>query len=120
MENELVCLLEGLELSHEFEVILQGTLDPESSEPENFFTYWCWDNERDGYYNNKNSRNLIGYQITAYSTDRLFLIEMMDKAITELEKNNYIISDDETDVSSNDKNYTARMIDVYFIKKKEV
>lgn len=119
MESELVSLLEGLKLSQEFNVILQGTLDAEDLEPDNYFTYWCWDNARGMNYDNRTHKNNIGYQITAYSTDRNFLLEMINKTITELEKNNWIIDNDDTDVASNNKYHTAKMIDVYFIKKKE-
>lgn len=119
MEDRLVSVLEGIELSQDYDVILQGTLSECDYEPENFFSYWCWDNIRDSFYNNERSRNLLGYQITGYSTDRTFLSEMMEKAVEELEKNDFIIEDDITDIASDNKAYTAKMIEVYFIKKKE-
>lgn len=118
MENKLYEILSNLELDQEYNVILQGSLDDEEEFPNNFFTYWNWDNARDGFYDNKHTRNLMGYQIDAYSTDRQFLNEMMEKAIEALETNGFIIDDDAVDVSCQ-KGYTAKMIDVYFIKKKE-
>lgn len=119
MENKLVEILESLNLSQEYDVILQGSLDSEDEMPNNYFTYWCWDNARGSYYDNKHSKNLIGYQIVAYSTDRTTLIEMMAKAIEELEKNDFIIEDDETDMATSQPGYTAKTIDIYYMKKKE-
>lgn len=119
MENKLVSILEGLELDQDYDVILQGTLSSEDYEPDNYFTYWCWDNARGEFYDNQYNKNDVGYQITAYSTDRTFLLKMMNEAIKELELNDFIIDEDETDVSTNDKIHTAKMINVYFINKKE-
>lgn len=119
MEDKLVRVLESLKLSQEFDVILQGTLSKEDPEPENYFSYWCWDNARGEMYDNQHNKNDLGYQINAYSTDRIFLLEMTDKAIKELEENDFIITDDPTDVASDNKTHTAKMFDVYFIKKKE-
>ena len=119
MENRLISILEGLTLDQDYDVILQGTLSSEDYEPDSYFTYWCWDNVREEVYDNKHNRNDIGYQITAYSTDRKFLIEMMDEAVKELENNGFEIEDDITDVINNNKTHTAKMIDVYAIQKKE-
>lgn len=119
VENKLVSILESLDLEQEYDVMLQGTLSSQDYEPENYFTYWCWDNARGEFYDNKPNKNDVGYQIIAYSTDRNFLIKMMKEAIKKLEVNDFIIDDDEIDVASNDKIHTAKMIDVYFILKKE-
>lgn len=119
MENKLVSILEGLELEQGFDVILQGTLDPEEGYPDNFFTYWNWETPRDGYYNNKHSKVYWGFQIIAYSTDRSFLNEMLKKAIEKLEENNFIINSDGEDVASNLQSHTGKMIEVYFIEIKE-
>ena len=119
VENELVEILQSLELDIEFDVILQGSLSTEQEEPEHYFTYWCWDNERGGFYNNRYHKNDIGYQISAYSTDREVLINMMNKAITELEKNKFIIDGDVTDLATDSKDYTAKSIDVYYELIKE-
>lgn len=119
MEDKLVNVLEGLNLTQEFDVTLQGTLDTEDYEPENYFTYWCWDNARGEMYDNKHHKNDIGYEITAYSTDRTFLLEMISKAVETLEENDFIIDSDPTDIASNNKTHTAKMIEVYFIQKKE-
>lgn len=118
MENRLYEILSNLNLSQDYDVILQGSLDAADVFPNNYFTYWNWDNARDSFYDNKHTRNLMGYQINAYSTDRTFLSEMMDKAIVALEANGFIIDDDVVDTTCQ-KGYTAKMIDVYFIKKKE-
>lgn len=119
VENKLVEILENLSLENHCDVILQGTLSSEDYEPEHYFTYWCWDNARGEMYDNKSNKNDIGYQITAYSTDRLFLLKMIGEAKKQLEANGFIIDDDEIDATSNNKTHTAKMIDVYFIKKKE-
>lgn len=119
MENKLVSVLEELELSQEFDVILQGTIDPEDGYPDNFFSYWNWETPRDGYYDNRHTKVLWGFQIVAYSTDRNFLIEMTKKAIEKLEENKFIIDSDGEDISSNLKSHTGKMIEVYFIEKKE-
>lgn len=119
MEDRLISVLEGIELSQDFDVMLQGTLSDCDYEPENYFTYWCWDNVRDGFYDNEHSKNHVGFQINGYSTDRTLLTEMMEKAVEELKKNDFIIDDDITDIASDNKAYTAKMIEVYFIKKKE-
>lgn len=120
MESNLVKILEGLKLSQEFDVILQGSLSEDDIEPEHYFTYWCWDNARGEIYDNQHNKNDIGYQIEAYSTDRTFLLEMVNEAIKELEKNDFIIDNDVTDSVSSDKFHTAKTFDIYFIKKKEV
>lgn len=119
MENKLVTLLEGLELEQDFDVILQGTIDPEDGYPDNFFSYWNWETPRDGFYNNKHTKVHWAFQIIAYSTDRNFLIEMTNKAIEELEKNEFIIDSDGEDIASNLQSHTGKMIEVYFIEKKE-
>lgn len=120
MESDLVKILEELNLSQEFDVILQGSLSEDDIEPDHFFTYWCWDNARGEIYDNQHNKNDIGYQIEAYSTDRTFLLEMVNTAITKLEENNFIIVSDVTDSVSSDKFHTAKTFDIYFINKKEV
>lgn len=119
MENKLVEILATLDLEIEYEVYLQNSKDSEDEYPEHYFTYWNWDNARSGYYDNKHNKNYVGYQIVAYSTDRKIVNKMIRKAIEELEKNGFEIDEDETDISTSDKTYTALVIDVYFIKKKE-
>lgn len=120
MENKLCEILNNLNLSQEYKVMLHGSLDSESIKPNNYFTYWCWDNARASYYDNKHSKNLMGYQICAYSKDEDdFLSEMLDQATKALEDNDFNIEDDWTDLSTSDKNYTAKVMDGYFIKKKE-
>ena len=119
MESRLVDILENLNLSQECDVILQGSFDPKEGFPDNYFTYSCWDNKRSGYYDNQHTKNLMGFQISAYSTDRKFLNEMMKRAKEELEKSDFIIEDDETDLITSQKSHTAKIIEGYFIKKKE-
>ena len=119
MENKLVSILEELELEQEFDVILQGTIDPNEGYPENFFSYWNWETPRGSYYDNKHTNVRWGFQIIAYSTDRNFLNEMTKKAIEELEKNNFIIDSEGEDIASNLKSHTGKMIEIYFIEKKE-
>jgi len=119
MENKLVSILEGLELEQDFDVVLQGTLDPEDGYPDNFFSYWNWETPRDGYYNNKHTKVYWGFQIIAYSSDRNFLNKMTKRAIEELEKNEFITDSDGEDIASNIKSHTGKMIEVYFIEKKE-
>lgn len=119
MENKLVSILEGLELEQGFDVILQGTLDPNDGFPDNFFSYWNWETPRESYYDNKHTSVRWGYQINVYSTDRKFLNEMTKKAIEELEKNNFDIDSDGEDIASNIKSHTGKMFEVYFIEKKE-
>lgn len=119
MESKLIEILSSLDLDIEYDVILQNSLDSESEFPSNYFTYWNWDNARGGYYDNKHNTNFVGYQIVAYSTDRTTVNEMIKKAIQTLEKNDCEIEEDETDFSTTQKSYTAKMIDVYFKKKKE-
>ena len=119
MENKLVEILESLDLNIEYDVILQGSLDSTDEAPENYFTYWCWDNARSNYYDNKHNINYIGYQIVAYSIDRATANEMITKAIKELEKNGFVLEEDETDLHTSRKDYTAKTIDIYYIKKRE-
>ena len=120
MENKLVSILEGIELEQDFDVILQGTLDPEDGYPENFYTYWNWETPRDGFYDNRHSKVYWGFQIIAYSTDRNFLLKMTKKAIEELEKNNFIIdSDGGEDIASNLQSHTGKMFEVSIIEIKE-
>lgn len=118
MSSILTNVLENLNLSQEYDVILQGTLDSTDERPSNYFTFWCWDNARSGYYDNKHTVNYVGYQIVAYSTDPSFVEEMITRAKEELEKNKFELDEDETDYHSSQKNYTAKMIDVYYTKKK--
>ena len=119
MENKLVEILENINLDFEFDVKLQGTLDIEEECPESYFTYWCWDNARSKYYDNKHNVNYIGYQIIAYSTDRATVIEMITRAVEELEKNGFDLEDDPVDYHTSRERYTAKMIDIYYTKKRE-
>lgn len=119
MENKLVDILSNLELEQDIDVILQGSLDSVNDYPDNFFTYWNWETPREGYYDNKHSKVHWGYQISAYSTDRKFLLEMMEQAIKKLEDNNFIIDSEGEDIACESKNHTGKMIEILFIEKKE-
>ena len=119
LEDRLVLLLEELELPQPFEVMLQGTLETKEYIPEHYFTYWSWDNARKGYYDNKHSKNDIGYTISAYSSDREFLRVMIKKALEVLENNDFIVDNDVTDAYSDVATHTGKEFDVYYILKKE-
>lgn len=118
MENKLVSILGGLKLTNEFDVILQGTLDPEEVYPEHFFTYWNWETPRESFYDNSYSKVNWAFQIVAYSTDRTFLSVMVKEALKELERNGFIIEDNGEDISTSDKHHTAKLFEVRFLEIK--
>ncbi len=120
MKNRLVEILRNLNLSQDYDVIGQGELDTYDEIPLNYFTFSIWDNARSGFYDNKHTKNHVGIQIIAYSTDETFVEEMSKRAVKELEKNDFIIQDDPTDYPTTNKDYTAQIVDnIYFIKNKE-
>lgn len=119
MENKLLEILLSLNLDIAYEVGKQGFTESLEVLPENYFTYWCWDNARGGYYDNKHTKNNVGFQIVAYSTRNKTAILMIEKAVEELEKNGFLIDEDPTDHHTSENGYKAQIVDVYFEKKKE-
>lgn len=114
MESKLVEILEKLQ----FDVILQGTLDSTADYPDSFFSYWNLETPRESFYDNRHSRITWVYQIVAYSNDRATLLDMTTKAIETLEENGFIIDGESTDIASDLKSHTGKIIEATYIEVK--
>ena len=110
MEDLLISTLETLG----YPVKLQGSLLPDESYPDSFFTFWNDSADGTSFYSNDERAILWSYSLNFYSNDPLLVNTKLVEAKRLLRNNGWIVSGAGYDVPSDEVTHTGRGISLLY------
>lgn len=110
MEDLLISTLGALG----YPVRLQGSLLPDESYPDSFFTYWNDSADGSSYYSNNEGAILWAYSLNFYSTDPMLVNSKLLEGKALLKKAGFIVSGAGYDVPSDETTHTGRGISLLY------
>lgn len=110
MEDLLISTLTPLG----YPVRLQGSLLPDESYPDSFFTYWNDSADGSSYYSNNEGVILWAYSLNFYSTDPVLVNSKLLEAKALLKSAGFIVSGAGYDVPSDEDTHTGRGIGLLY------
>jgi len=110
MEDLLIGTLAALG----YPVRLQGSLLPDESYPDNFFTYWNDSADGTGYYSNNEGAILWAYSLNFYSIDPVLVNSKLLEAKALLKGAGFVVSGAGYDVPSDEITHTGRGISLLY------
>ena len=113
MEDLLISTLEALG----YPVKLQGSLLPDESYPDSFFTFWNDSADGTSFYSNDEWGILWSYSLNFYSNDPLLVNTKLVEAKRLLRKAGFIVSGAGYDVPSDEATHTGRGISLLYRQK---
>lgn len=113
MEDLLISTLETLG----YPVKLQGSLLPEESYPNHFFTYWNDSADGTSYYSNNEGAILWAYSLNFYSIDTALVNTKLLEAKALLKGAGWVVSGAGYDVPSDEPTHTGRGIGLLYRQK---
>lgn len=111
MKKKLIDLLETLGVP----VFQQGSLNEDEKYPDDFFTFWNFENPGVQYYDNENHGAVWGFWVFVYSNDPE-RVESLERDAKKLLKNNGFIFSDAEDADSGRDTHTGRMMTFYIME----
>ena len=100
-----------------YPVRIQGSLLPDESYPESFFTYWNDSADGSGFYNNAEDAIVWAYSLNFYSTDFGLINSVLLEAKKLLRAKGFTVSGAGYDVLSDEPEYAGRGITVLYRQK---
>ena len=113
MEDLLISTLETLG----YPVKLQGSLLPDESYPDSFFTFWNDSADGTSFYSNDEWSILWSYSLNFYSNDPLLVNTKLVEAKRLLRKAGFIVSGAGYDLPSDEATHTGRGISLLYRQK---
>lgn len=110
MEDLLISTLESLG----YPIRLQGSLLPDESYPDHFFTFWNDSADGESFYNNTESAIVWQYSLNFYSTDPLLVNSKLLEAKTLLKNKGWVVSGAGYSVMSDEPTHTGRGITILY------
>lgn len=113
MEDLLIATLETLG----FPVRLQGSLLPDETYPDHFFTFWNNSSTGESFYDNEEMSTSFDYDVNFYSKDSEWVYTKLREAIVALKKAGFIVSGDGYCVMSDELTHDGRGINVRYLRR---
>ena len=113
MEDLLISTLETLG----YPVKLQGSLLPDESYPDSFFTFWNDSADAVSFYSNDEVVILWAYSLNFYSTDPVLVNTKLLEAKALLKGAGWVVSGAGYDVPSDEPTHTGRGISLLYRQK---
>ena len=113
MEDLLISTLETLG----YPVRLQGSLLPDESYPDSFFTFWNDSADGTSFYSNNEGAILWEYSLNFYSTDPLLTNSVLLQAKELLKAVSFTVSGAGYDIPSDEPTHTGRGISLLYRQK---
>lgn len=110
MEDLLIRTLEALG----YPVRLQGSLLPDESYPDHFFTYWNDSADGSSFYSNDEKAIIWAYSLNFYSTDPILVSTKLLEAKKLLKNAGFILGGAGYDVPSDEPTHTGRGISLLY------
>lgn len=115
MVDLLIETLEALGLP----VKLQGSILPDESYPDSFFTFWNDSADGNSFYSNTENGIVWTYSVNFYSTDPAKVNRMLLEAKQRLKAAGFTVTGAGYDVASDEPSHTGRGITAYYIEKQK-
>lgn len=113
MEDLLIELLE----SFGYPVILQGSMNPEDSYPDHFFTFWNSSTYNNSHYDNEEIQYVYEYDVNFYSVNAEMVYSVLREAKKLLKSNGFISSGDGHSVASDEPTHDGRGMTFTYLKQ---
>lgn len=113
MVDKLIATLEILN----YPVKLQGSLLPDESYPDSFFTFWNDSADGQSFYSNTENSIVWSYSVNFYSTDPLKVNSKLLEAKRLLNAAGFTVTGAGYDVMSDEPTHTGRGITVLYLQK---
>ena len=111
-------LIEILE-SFDYPVFLQGSLNPDESYPDSFFTFWNFDNPETMFYDNDANRCVWGFWIYFYSIDPEQVEQVPEQARKMLKSAGWIVEGKPNDINVDRPTHTGAFFTAYGLENYE-
>lgn len=112
MEDILIELLSTLK----YPVIRQGSLAPDETYPDTFFTFWNNDETEHSAYDNDTINVDYDFDVNVYSTNPDTAYQLLSQARKLLKENGWIIATRGYDVASDEITHIGRGMEILFLK----
>lgn len=111
MEDILIELLSTLK----YPVIRQGSLAPDETYPDTFFTFWNNDETEHSAYDNDTVNVDYDFDVNVYSTNPDTAYQLLSQARKLLKENGWIIATRGYDVASDEITHIGRGMEVLYL-----
>lgn len=112
MEDILIELLSTLK----YPVIRQGSLAPDETYPNTFFTFWNNDETEHSAYDNDTVNVDYDFDVNVYSTNPDTAYQLLSQARKLLKENGWIIATRGYDVASDEITHIGRGMEILYLK----
>lgn len=97
--------------------MMQGTLAPDESYPDHFFTWWERTSYDGSHYDDKAVNCVYDYDINFYSIDPSYPYKYIREAKKLLKENGFILSGNGGAVASDEPTHTGRTIEALYSER---
>ena len=111
-------LIEILE-SFDYPVFLQGSLNPDESYPDSFFTFWNFENPESAFYDDNANRCIWGFWVYFYSIDPVKVEQIPEQARKMLKSAGWVVEGKPNDIDVDRPTYTGAFFTVYGLENYE-
>lgn len=100
-----------------YPVLLQGSLEPNESYPDSFFTFWNSETPDGSHYDNDAIQYIWNFDVNFYSKDPALVNSVLLNAKALLKQNGWIVPGKGYDLPTDEPTHTGRGIDVIYLEQ---